>query len=259
MEESLSNSNNSINASSENVLHALDNKRMEPATSYKAGIWYQKAEQIVNLSKACNDYIETLKKESVLSADESAMLFNKIKKYESDILNVDNSIKETFINYTYLTRPADSLTISEKGFYNKFFKNTSNVSAKAFLTKLQNNVKRMENRILTFCYEQAPNSSLICTFYFPLIAQNSSVVKRGEAVEITAGIGYLERFPNSKIVINGLLIPMSEYNTAQYKLKAPNKPGKYFIPIKISYTDQDGRDQIIEKNVEYTVAKECDQ
>jgi hypothetical protein len=41
---------------------------------------------------------------------------------------------------------------------------------------------------------------------------------------------------------------------AVYKLKAPSKPGKYYVPVKINYTDQDGSQQTVQKEIEYTVA-----
>jgi len=37
-------------------------------------------------------------------------------------------------------------------------------------------------------------------------------------------------------------------------LKARAKPGKYYVPVKIIYYDQDGRKQSIQKEIEYTVA-----
>ena len=42
---------------------------------------------------------------------------------------------------------------------------------------------------------------------------------------------------------------------AHYKLKAASRPGKYYVPVKINYTDQNGKQQTVQKEIEYTVAK----
>jgi hypothetical protein len=257
MEEGLSNSNKSINASSETVLHSLDNKRMDPATSYKAEVWYPKAQQISVLSKDCYGYIKTLKKKPGLSANESSILFNKIKKYEEDILNIDPQIKKTFSDPAYLILPEDSLTISEKDFYNKFLKNTSYESTKAFLTKLQNTVKMMENKTLIFCNEQISYHRPYFDAYSVIIGQNCIVLNKGKQLEITAGVGAFSTKANPEITINGKVLLLNESGFTVYKKKITVNPGDYKIPIKIKYTDEFGKENIIEKIVEYTVAKEC--
>ncbi|MEI9810185.1 MAG: hypothetical protein WDO16_21235 [Bacteroidota bacterium] len=95
--------------------------------------------------------------------------------------------------------------------------------------------------------------------YSTIIGQSSNIVRSGEQIEITAGVGAFSRIASLKITIAGKEVTAGDEGIALYKFKSSSKPGTHFIPVKLSYTDQDGKEQTIEKNVEYTVAEECDQ
>ena len=76
----------------------------------------------------------------------------------------------------------------------------------------------------------------------------------GEQIEITSGIGSFDSRPDPKVFVYGKQIPLNEHAFAVFKFKAEKKPGKYYVPVKIKYTDQNGRKQSIQKEIEYTVA-----
>lgn len=59
---------------------------------------------------------------------------------------------------------------------------------------------------------------------------------------------------NPKITIDGKLIQL-ENAVAFYKFKTPLKVGKYFVPVKIEYTDYKGIKNVKIEKVEYTVAE----
>jgi hypothetical protein len=85
------------------------------------------------------------------------------------------------------------------------------------------------------------------------VTQSSSYVKAGEKIEINAGIGYLSTTLQPKITINQKLFQLNENGVAVYKFKTPLKAGKYYMSVKIEYTEQDGAKGLMEKNIEYTV------
>src|SRR4030095_3677616 len=58
---SLETTNNTVNASTEQIMKSLDEKKKDPATANRANIWYPKAEQAVVLSKGIFSYIQDLK------------------------------------------------------------------------------------------------------------------------------------------------------------------------------------------------------
>ena len=82
IEENIATSSSLTNFSTQNILHDINEKRNDPITSYKANIWYHKAEQVVRLTTNCYNYIENLKRKAPLSNELSASLLLQIKNYE---------------------------------------------------------------------------------------------------------------------------------------------------------------------------------
>ena len=85
-----------------------------------------------------------------------------------------------------------------------------------------------------------------------IIAQSATIIKAGDKIEITAGIGTFSMAGNPKITIHGKLIQM-ENAVASYKFKTPLKAGKYFVPVKIEYTDLKGMINVKMDKLKYTV------
>ncbi len=259
MEESLVSSNKYLHVSTQSVLASLEDKMSDPVTHEKAKVWFPKAEKIQDLSEKLHSYIEKLKGKKV-DKETAITLFEKIQGYKTDILSTDSLIKETFepyIKIDNLTAPAGATKAS---FFASFLKNASSSSVTAFLGKLQNSVKVTENKIVVFCHEQVPNAFCgLSSYVSAIIGQSSKIVTQGDVIEIIAGVGSFERRTNPEITINEKLITLNDYGNARYQLKANNKPGNYSIPVRISYTDQDAKKQIIETTVKYTVAKICDE
>ena len=122
------------------------------------------------------------------------------------------------------------------------------------LSKFQNNIRINEERILVFCHEQIGSTGPNCTFISAISAQNKSVVQAGEKIEIYAGVGEFSSNMKTEVFIYDKPVRLDENAIAIYKLKAASKPGKYYVPVKINYTDQNGRQQTVQKEIEYTVA-----
>jgi len=73
-----------------------------------------------------------------------------------------------------------------------------------------------------------------------IAAQNTTFLKSGELLEITAGVGSFSVAARPKITIDGKNIPLDPDGTAIYRIKAPGKPGKHVIPVKIEFVKPDG-------------------
>jgi hypothetical protein len=73
--------------------------------------------------------------------------------------------------------------------YSGYFKNTNTIGAMVMLAKIQNDVLLSENLMINFMINQTNAHTLICTQILPLVIQNSSILKYGQEIEITAGIG----------------------------------------------------------------------
>src|SRR5687767_5971457 len=68
VDSSLTNTNKTINNSTQTILESLNEKRSDPATAIKANQWYPKAQQAQALSKELNDYIQVIKNKILTAA-----------------------------------------------------------------------------------------------------------------------------------------------------------------------------------------------
>lgn len=274
---SLETSNQSLNKSNQLYLLTMAEKLNDPTTNPKATIWLPKAEAVNELSKGLYEFLETLKWElksnagmknnqdvdAFRVADKGAVfnLFEKdgkgkeleqrLKKYKEDLFAVDRQLDSAFKEATPV-----SVWTAEGAVYmvRNCFSEVPAIAALSMLNKIENDVRITENRAIDF-FNNKCNRIALCGWdmYAVMVGQSSTILRPGEKLELTTGVG---RFVNSAkpgILVNGKAISVDPSGTATYKMKVPTKPGKYFVPLKVSYTDQEGKIQVIEKNVEYTV------
>ena len=272
----LESSSRVINKSTQDVLASLNNKLADPVTRVKAEIWYPKAEMVQYLSKIMYAYIENIKMEmkkesengtkgqdvvrrELISNGKASELYAHLIQYRKDILSVDSVMSLVFGKTIVLTSAFFDSTGTKEQFPARFFGETSAVSALSILSLLQNNVKIAENKLIEFCNNKC--GAMIDDFasYSAIFSQSSNIVQAGEVIEIFAGMGEFTRSAMPKIHISGKEVSIGEDGLTHYKFKVPNRPGKYTVPVGISYIDQDGKVQTMEKNIEYTVAERCDQ
>jgi hypothetical protein len=146
---------------------------------------------------------------------------------------------------------------SRQAVSNKFIKTqvsaASVLAVRAYLNMLIEKVKILEHRLLDFCLEQTVTDSFNFDTYSAIIAQSSSQVAPGEQIEIIAGVGAFSRRAKPVITIDRKIVPLSDDGAAHYILTAPGKAGKYSTPANISYTDQDGKVQWIQKDIQFHV------
>jgi len=259
LDEGLTNSNKLIDRSTETIYKSLEDKLSDPGTAQKAQIWYPKADMIKKLSTGITDYIENLKadvrKETTLSNAKAAALYKQLTNYKGDLMNIDSAMTDEFEkNIVITTISFDTIQTSQKDFAKNFFHTISMETVISILSKFQNNIKISENRMINFCNSQI-SIAWIHDWPGPLVEINSKYVKLGDEIEITAGISSFLSYPGTEISINGMPVPINYNGVGIYKFKT-TKSGKHFIPIKLSYTDQDGKKQTIDKIIDYTVAGE---
>lgn len=281
LDEGLVNSNISLDKGSQVLYASLEQKTTEPATAEKAKVWYQKAQLIQKLSKETYSYIEELRsdlkkeaglktndtEESFKESDKTAVmrlfekkekaeeLHERLKKYKRDIIAVDEEIVREFNSRFFLTTPEFDAATEIKDFYKTFFHDIPTAAALAMLSKFQNNIKVNENRMVAFCNSKVGSFDGDDYYTYSFLAiLNSSYVKAGEELEITAGVGSFSRAAMPVIIINGKNVSLDVDGASHYKFKASDKPGKHVVPVEINFTDQEGKKQTISKNIEYTVA-----
>jgi hypothetical protein len=242
------------------VYHSMEEKLTDPSTHYKAEIVYPKMMQIKKLSKEITDYIEKLKADAKmknkLHNDIGKELYNQLKQYKKEVMGIDSGMALAFDTTLILTTRSFDSQNDKKVFFETFFNAKSIEETFSMLSKFQNNVKIMENRFINYFNNKASKAAFIIenfTSYSAIIGQSSTYVRGGENIEITAGVGAFRNYEGQEIIISGKNIQPGIDGAFHYKFKASIKPGKYFIPVQIKYMDQDGKEQVISKDVEYTV------
>ncbi len=276
---SLENTNTTVNKSTETVLASLKQKTTESATATKAQIWYPKALEVQNLSKTVFTYVQTLKDRILLEAGgdpknpeqkfkeenldiatrimiekgEGAKLLGMLGDYKKNILKVDPSIDSAFKDVlpVNLEKPA-SRNKAGKTWEGAYFHMVPTVAALTILSKFQNDVKTSENRVVQFCHNKVGEVAVRFDTYAAIVGQNSTYLMPGQELEITAGVGAFSTGAKPTITVGGQTLTVGTEGTATTKL-AGGGVGPHTVPVRITYTDQEGKQQVIEKNVEYKV------
>ena len=257
LNESIENSSNWLDQSSKDIMISFEEKVRNDGSRERAQYWYPKAKKIEHLSDGIFNYIENIKNDMDSKVSFSSELFDNLIKYKNEILVVDPQITHEFQKtLTVFTTAIDSAGVNQKTLFQNYFNKRSITSVATMINKLQNNIRVIENKILLYCHEHVGSTDGhgLATSVSVVSIINSSVVQPGDDIEIFSGVGEFNTFYKPEVFVYGKVVPIDETGIAVSKLKAPTKPDKYFVPIKIQYIDQNGRQQIFQKKIEYTVA-----
>ena len=282
VDSSLTNTNSTINQSTATILASLNEKRAEPATATKANEWYPKALAAQTASKELNDYIQTLKNKILSAAGydpkangdssykmedldiatrimvnekEGQKLKQKLDEYKAKLLAIDPLIAQEFKNTLQVNTQMPAVQDKSNNTWElAYFHMVPTVASVTILSKFQNDVKTSENKVVAFCHEQVGKVQVRFDTYTAIVGQSSNYVMPGQEVEIMAGVGAFSKAAQPLISINGQSVGLGEDGQAKLKM-AGGGLGKHSIPIVIRFKDQDGKDQTINKTIEYTVGQ----
>lgn len=279
VDRSLTGTNGTINNSTNTIMASLDEKRSDPSSATKANIWYPKAQQAQALAKETYDYITSLKSKILAGAEfkkedssykqdnldvatrimvtegEGQKLRQKLQDYRDNLLKIDPLIAAELKNSLQIdvsTPPVQNK--ANKTWEDAYFHMVPSVAAITMLSKFQNDVKTSENRVVAFCHEQVGKVAVRFDTYAAIIGQSSSYVMPGQEIEITAGVGAFSKAALPKVTINGSGAALGEDGAAHAKFQAGGV-GAHSVPVNISYVDQEGKQQTITKNIDYTVGQ----
>jgi len=263
---------------------AFEDKLLDPRYSQFAQLWQPKAKKVEALSFDIYRYIDNLigqlaSEAGIVTGDTKAYfkednvgavthlfqnqgrgkeLYEKLKTYKQNLLTIDPELAGRFgKNIIITTSDFDSEGDSAKDFTKTFFDGIPAIAASALLRMFENNIKIIENTLVTFCFTRIGGGGG-CGYserFWPLITQSSNYIKAGDNIEITAGIGSFSVAPQPKVIIDDKEISVDENGIVIYKFKS-SKPGKYKKSVKIEYTKPDGTKESLTKNIEYTVIEE---
>ncbi len=136
-----------------------------------------------------------------------------------------------------------------------FFEGNSRLEATLFLNKLKYDVAKSENDMIRY-FNSLVNSNFDgYTQLSGIVSLNSSYLKRGQTLEITAGIVVSFRPTKTTISINGAGIAVNSDGLGSYRKIITDTPGKYFIKVHFEYIKPDGSSAYLDRNVEYIVSE----
>jgi hypothetical protein len=248
--------------------YSLEDKLYNPWSKEKAGIWLPIAKKVSKISENALEYLDSLEssiRESERSSTEifdggqnEKKLYARLIGYRENLLHSESIINEQLSNWLILiNNHYDSLLMTGNFKARDFLGSIDGQKTVAFIQMIKINFKLNEETCLALCDEQVPKNFDGFTVYAPIIGQNSSYLKPGENLEITAFISFVAEVIRPKIWINRKLIKLSDDGAAHYSTNNTNLPGKYSIPIRIEFTNADNKRDTVLRMIKYEVAKPC--
>lgn len=279
---SLVNTNTTVNNSTEQIMESLVDKKIDPTTMAKAIIWEPRAKQAVNYSATVYNFIQTLKNDIIKGAGgdpndstksfkednldvatrimikekKGQQLYDMLAKYQNDIMGIDDTIKTKFTKDPLQVdlRMPKLQKNSKKNWEEAYFHMVPTVAALTILSKFQNDIKTSENRVVSFCHEQVGKVELRFDRFEAIVGQNSKYLMPGQNIEITAGLGAFSSTKIPTVSFGGSSATKVE-NGVSYYTGSAGGMGAHTINVTVSFTDQDGQPQTKTFPVEYVVGQ----
>lgn len=278
VDKSLQSSSKNIASSNELLYKSLSQMLTDDKTKIQAAIWQPKADQAKAYAAELITYIDGLKLQLKKGAnlvikengkedfkednlDASTRLFEtnkegdklkaKLEEFKKNILNIDSSIKVKFENNFPVSTDGVEGKEGKKDFTTGYFHMTPTVAALTILSKFQNNIKTVENQVVSFCVGKVGAVEVHMDQVGVLVGQSSNYLMPGQELVVTAGVGAYSSTVKSNISINGSPINLVD-GQGEYKTTVSGS-GKHTIQVSGSFVGEDGKPQPISKTVEYVV------
>ncbi|MFT3823824.1 MAG: hypothetical protein QM731_07880 [Chitinophagaceae bacterium] len=287
----LEKSNRSIDNELNGIYAGIDADLEDPQTRMGAAIWQPRANRIRQTSDSLLLYIDQLKQvleraagvkiiDSVEHADlnnEKAVrnifyndnrgseLYKRLVIYNEAIIGAFRIEEfkdlskwyEQFVQDLHQLKDEMTIDIKNEGelqWVDEHFKYISVAGALAMLAKIEQDLLITELSMIRFIRVQESSYTDSYDAIQPLIRLNSSYLKKGQPLEITAGIGSFISYIKPIVVIDGQKVILNNDKIAFYTKKTDMSPGKYQIPVTIEYYKPDGSKATFNRKVEYEIA-----
>ena len=108
------------------------------------------------------------------------------------------------------------------------------------LTNLKHDLILSAYQLIQFVREEIREFVEDFTQFDAIESLSAEIVKAGGTIQVTAGFGSFKSELRPTITIGNEVTPLTDNAVAIKTIKAPQKPGKYAIPIRLAYTKPDG-------------------
>ena len=245
-------SNEFIKNNTDQRFQALIFKTKRLPTLPGAQYWLKKATAVRKLTKEFLAFYDTLAQEKVISRKQSDDVHKKINNYQSSIYHVENSLNRFFPSLEN-SDPDER----KRHFYANYFKNANSDDIISICLRLENDLLIRENKMVSFCYESAGSSDEPISDATFIYALNSQSVTPGSQMQLTTGMGGLIIDSTLRVKVFGRQIEMDPNGAFLFSFRAPEKYGTYELPVRIDYTDMNGKPRTFNKTLIYKVIKDC--
>ncbi|MDE3247935.1 MAG: gliding motility protein GldM [Bacteroidota bacterium] len=132
-----------------------------------------------------------------------------------------------------------------------YFHMTPTIASLTILSKFQNDVKNSESQLVDYIHSQVGQVKVVYNKFAAIAQANRTYAMPGDDIEITAGIGAFSDAAQPNITINGQHMSLTD-GKALFKTTASGA-GEHSIAVKIEYTTPDGKKEVKDEVVKYTV------
>jgi hypothetical protein len=249
--EQLEEANMKISFASKMIGLKLAEEYADTNRYYRTANWQSKSKAYRDESIKICMYIDSLKNKSNIDWDKTML---HLKQCEEKFKSIDLEVKQEFGNKINKIAIIFDTTIDSKNNLTSVLNNLSINSRNALLSKIKNTILNMEYDVLRYLENiNSPGCNLVkFDYYNILVGQSTTHLKKGDVLEISAGVGNYARATKPSITIDGKNVEAFDA-VGTLKKKIVGKIGKYFIPVKIEFTDENGIHQKRTETVEYTI------
>ena len=262
----LLNSITSTKHSTETILLALQEKMADPLTAEKARFVAPKALAIDQLANDLNSRIEKIKDQLAKEQDNRTVSNNTLRQTR-DLSHLLLSFRDSILltNPYFKNQPEtipalfaekfDQRIINGESINTLLFESISPLEAITLLSRFQLNIRELALRNAITLFESTTRRALICTFPMPLIGQSHQVLKPNGRLTLEVAMGEIRYNGLKKVRMKGKEIFQDDTGVYKDNFTAPSAAGKYKIPVIVTFTDQDGNERTVAKDINYEVMK----
>lgn len=232
---SLQKSNHALSQLSSTNYQAMREKLREENYGEQAAFWNNKATKLKTLTL---DILQQIGGLNIRSKSSNDTLLILKRKYITDVILLDSNLAHIF-----------------KPDMDSFLVNYGITISSVFNSeKAKNDVLILESQFSEYFNNKFGMIIEDCTQFSAIVGQNTSHLREGEILEVTAGIGSYTVAAKPTFKINGQIIPPNAEKIAVYKLRVEGN-GKKSIPVKIIFIGIDGQHKSKEFILDYYVDK----
>lgn len=234
-----------------NLQHQLWDKKNSVFFSESIDYWLQVTKLNQHYSNNVIERLLSIKNNLPKAGTDSVkLIFNE---YLDSLSMLNPNIKIDLAPYLAVSDSASDNKNATSDEYMKALNNNS-TQLPVLINQMITDILLNEEAIIFYCNAKMVHFSCGYNKSRPVIYQNATHFKEGEKLKIIAGIGAFSSAAAPKININGKDIKIIDGAT-DYTITISGAVGKYHLPIKISFRDQNGMVQSTKSDIVYNIDK----